>query len=146
MNYSIKIPSAAARVHTVTSQTKKRPSILCVDDHKLVRDEICSALARNGWDCECANDGEEAMRWLSSASDPVDILITDHSMPGMNGLDLVRKLRATKFAGKILVHTTLLLCVERAEYMDLRVDVIVPKTGNPGPLIKAIKDLQGVPT
>jgi len=133
---------ATPEIHTGSAQPSKRPNILCVDDHELVRDGIRAMLVRQGWGCQCANDGEDALQWLTSGVKPVDILITDHSMPGMGGLELVEKLRATKFAGKILVHSTRLSGSERAAYLDLDVDAIVPKTGNPEPLIKVIEELR----
>jgi DNA-binding NarL/FixJ family response regulator len=133
---------ATPQIHTGSAQPSKRPNILCVDDHELVRDGIRAMLVRQGWGCQCANDGEDALQWLTSGVKPVDILITDHSMPGMGGLELVEKLRATKFAGKILVHSTRLSGSERAAYLDLDVDAIVPKTGNPEPLIKVIEELR----
>ncbi len=119
----------------------KVPCLLCVDDHEPVRDEICSKFIELGWDCQSASGGEAALQLLASGLEPVDILVTDHNMPGMNGLELVRKVRTTNFAGKILVHSALLLSLERAAYQELNVDAIVPKTGNPEPLLKAVEAL-----
>jgi CheY-like chemotaxis protein len=115
---------------------------LCVDDHELVRDGICAILTGKGWACNSAGGGEKALQWLASCLEPFDMIITDHQMPGMNGLEFVRKVRATKFAGRILVHSTMLLCIERAAYEALNVDAIIPKTGSPGLLIKTIEELQ----
>ena len=120
----------------------KHPRFLCVDDNELVRDGICAVLIGKGWGCHGAGGGGDALQWLASGLEAVDMIITDHQMPGMNGLEFVRKVRATKFAGRILVHSTMLLGIEQAAYKDLNVDAIVTKTGNPGPLIKAIEELQ----
>jgi CheY-like chemotaxis protein len=120
----------------------RHPRFLCVDDNELVRDGIRAVLVGKGWGCHTAGGGEDALQWLAACLEPFDMIITDHQMPGMNGLEFVRKVRATKFAGKILVHSTMLLGIEQAAYEALNVDAIVPKTGNPRPLIKAIEELQ----
>ena len=120
-----------------------RSRILYVDDSNFVRDTICSILATNGWDCESATGGAMALPWLTTDPWLFDILITDHQMPGMTGLEFVRAVRATTaFTGKIVVHSTMLSSSERAAYVKLGVNAIVPKNGNPERLLKTIQELQ----
>ena len=120
-------------------QAVKRPCILCVDDSNFVRNSICSILISKGWDCENSAGGNEALQWFISCPEQIDILITDHQMPEMTGLELVKKVRATAFPGKILVHSSMLQGREVAAYKELKMDAIVPKTGNPQPLLKMIE-------
>jgi CheY-like chemotaxis protein len=121
---------------------EKRSRILCIDDNDFVRDGICSFLAAKGWACESATGGATALPRLTSNPESIDILITDHQMSGMNGLEFVRKVRATAFTGKILIYSTMLTSEERATYEKLEVNAIVPKTGNPELLLNAIEELQ----
>jgi CheY-like chemotaxis protein len=144
VNSGIPITEATVDPQPVLGRAARHPRILCVDDHEFVRDQICALLLRKGWGCQSASGGAEALHWLTACREPVDLLITDHRMPGMSGLELVRQVRAANFTGKILVHSSLLLNLERAAYQELNVDAIVAKTGNPEPLLQAIAALQPV--
>jgi DNA-binding NarL/FixJ family response regulator len=56
-----------------------------------------------------------------------DLLITDHSMPRMNGVELVKRLRDAVFPGKIVVLSAHLSAENRAAYLALGVDLMIPK-------------------
>jgi CheY-like chemotaxis protein len=62
---------------------------LVVDDLDLLRDFTRSFLEAAGLDVLVAESGPEALRILETANPPVDLLFTDYSMPGMNGLELI---------------------------------------------------------
>jgi CheY-like chemotaxis protein len=73
--------------------------ILVIDDDDAIRDLCAAVLKDSGYEVETAPDGEAGWRALnavSSDSDRYDLLITDHNMPKLSGLDLVRKLRAAR--------------------------------------------------
>ena len=77
-----------------------------VDDQALVREGIARLLELSGvatttWQCE---DGEAALHKLGQ--DPVDVLVCDIRMPRLDGISLVRKLRADGNAQPVLVLTT----------------------------------------
>ncbi len=79
--------------------------ILIADDHALVREGICSLLARRK-DMEVvgqAADGRQALE-QTAALHP-DVVLMDISMPVMNGLDATREIRAQFPATRILVLT-----------------------------------------
>jgi hypothetical protein len=59
-----------------------------------LRDLICLTLVRGGRTVECAVKGPEAIKQLRTALKEYDLLITDHHMPVMNGLELVAAVRA----------------------------------------------------
>ena len=120
------------------------PRILYVDDNALVREGICAGLLRKGWYCRTFASGAEALQWLATGMETFDIIITDHQMPEMNGMDFVRNLFTAGFNGRILVHSTLLTAGEHATYEDLQVDAIVPKDGSLQRLTRAILELQQI--
>lgn len=66
-------------------------TLLLVDDHALVRDGLRRILAAHSplWFVLDADSGQQALDCLRLHN--VDMLITDLSMPGMNGLDLLRR-------------------------------------------------------
>ena len=76
------------------------------------------ARARNGW---------EALIKIGANARPFDVIITDHRMPRMTGLQLVRRLRAQNFGGKILVLSANLSDEVIREYDELRVDMMMTK-------------------
>ncbi len=67
-------------------------SILIVDDSETVRQVLQLALGNAGYQVIEAEDGFDALEKLSEAQ--VDMLITDLNMPNMDGLELIKKVRA----------------------------------------------------
>jgi len=67
-------------------------SILIVDDEPEIRRAVLGGLRAQGYEVRAASDGEEALR-LASAATP-DLVILDLMMPGMDGLEVCRRLRA----------------------------------------------------
>ncbi|MGG5821215.1 ATP-binding protein [Falsiroseomonas sp. HW251] len=69
------------------------PRVLLVDDEPLVRETLAAELAERGWRVEQVSEGPAALAVLQSVEEPFDLLVTDLSMPGMNGLALIRAAR-----------------------------------------------------
>jgi two-component system KDP operon response regulator KdpE len=66
--------------------------ILVVDDEPQITRVLRTSLASQGYDIRVANDGETALEIVKDWTP--DLVITDLSMPNMNGLELCRRLRA----------------------------------------------------
>ena len=83
-----------------------RKRILTVDDSKTMRDMVSFTLKSAGFDVVEAVDGANALDVLAGTA--VDAIITDINMPNMDGVTLVKRLRAQpKFkATPILILTT----------------------------------------
>jgi two-component system response regulator PilR (NtrC family) len=62
--------------------------ILVVDDDDVIRDTLCELLAEEH-SCQTANTAEEALAKLESQS--FDVVLTDISMPGLSGLELLNR-------------------------------------------------------
>jgi sigma-B regulation protein RsbU (phosphoserine phosphatase) len=67
--------------------------ILIVDDEPVVRDFLEKYLQKLGYDVVTAGDGEEAYGIF--LDEGIDLILTDISMPKMNGYDLCRKIKAS---------------------------------------------------
>jgi two-component system, OmpR family, response regulator MprA len=68
--------------------------ILVVDDERAVRDSLRRALELEGYDIELAADGSEALSRLTENGDAQpDVVILDVLMPGIDGLEVCRRLR-----------------------------------------------------
>jgi DNA-binding response OmpR family regulator len=101
--------------------------ILIVEDEKAVGHMIAMVLGGPAAKVSTARNGWEALIKIGAASRPFDIIITDHRMPRMTGLDLVRRLRAQNFGGKILVLSAYLSDEVIHEYDELKVDMMMTK-------------------
>ena len=65
--------------------------LLLVDDELEFLEPLSTRLSRRGCACSIASDGEEALRALAAA--PFDCAVVDVKMPGMDGLELLRRVR-----------------------------------------------------
>ncbi|MDB9525088.1 response regulator [Oscillatoria sp. CS-180] len=65
-------------------------SILVIDDQKNIRLTVVQALNSLGYDVRSAVDGDDALRQLEQ-SDSIDLLLLDLKMPGMSGLEVLKK-------------------------------------------------------
>lgn len=99
--------------------------ILHADDEQLIRAFIDEALHFLGYEVVGVTDGDAALRRL--AHEAFDVVITDHHMPIMGGLELVRALRRQDFGGRIYVLSGSLAAADRREYEALGVDGIAAK-------------------
>jgi len=87
----LKIGSAKSRQELDMPGIKRA---LIVDDLKINRFILSRQLSFFGVDVTCAQNADEALAQLQDMSHPpFDVLITDHNMPGTNGLQLVSKMR-----------------------------------------------------
>ena len=67
--------------------------VLVVDDEPTVREVVAGYLRRDGHEVSEAADGTIALELLDS--DPPDLVVLDMMLPGVNGLDILRRVRAS---------------------------------------------------
>jgi PAS domain S-box-containing protein len=79
-----------------------RGRVLVVDDEDLVRASTAVMLAELGYDIVEAASAEEALGLLDGPAG-FDLLVTDHMMPGMSGVDLARAVRASRPQTRVLI-------------------------------------------
>jgi DNA-binding NtrC family response regulator len=78
-------------------------SILVVDDDAEVLESLADALAGAGLSVQVADSGESALGCLNDV--PADVVLTDVRMPGMGGLELLRRLRKSRPEMDVIVMT-----------------------------------------
>jgi two-component system, OmpR family, response regulator MprA len=100
--------------------------ILVVDDERAVRESLRRALELEGYDVELASDGEEALRRFDEPSSP-DAAILDVLMPGIDGLEVCRRLRAAGNAVPVLMLTARAEIDSRVAGLDAGADDYLPK-------------------
>jgi len=77
--------------------------ILVVDDEQFVRDLLVKILARKGHRVEGAPDAQAALDRLEQ--EPWDLVVSDVVMPGMDGFELLRRVKGSWPAVKVIVLT-----------------------------------------
>ena len=70
--------------------------ILLVDDEDQFRTSLAKRLRKRGYDVHEAEDAEEALRISEDIEGPVQLLLTDIVMPGMNGKELYERLAESR--------------------------------------------------
>ena len=125
---------------------KDRLRILTVEDEPAVAQMVALLLGGPGATITNACDGWMALMKIGAAAEPFDVIITDHRMPRMTGLDLVRRLRVQKFAGKIIVLSAYLTPENIQAYEELQVDMMFAKPFDTGELQLAMALLTKKPS
>jgi len=81
----------------------KRITILIVDDEKSVRDSLYNWFIDDGYTVECAEDGKKALAILEANC--FDIVLTDVKMPGMDGIELLKRIKFLKKSTIVIMMT-----------------------------------------
>ena len=81
-----------------------KATILVVEDDPDIRELLSFSLAKEGWSLVMAEDGEKGLLALPSANP--DCIVLDILLPGMDGLEILRKLKSDPLSKKIPVIMT----------------------------------------
>jgi len=100
--------------------------ILVVDDERAVRESLRRALELEGYEIELAADGREALERLEAESQP-DVLVLDVLMPGVDGLEVCRRLRRAGSRLPVLMLTARDAVENRVAGLDAGADDYVTK-------------------
>ena len=99
--------------------------MLVVDDDRAIRDSLGRALELEGYAVELRGDGVEALARLRRAE--FDALVLDVMMPGIDGLGVVRVLRADGDRTPVLMLTARVETSDRVAGLDAGADDYLPK-------------------
>lgn len=73
-----------------------RASVLIVDDDPMLLSLLSDTLSSVGYEIRSAPNGEEALERINNGDGDVDIIIADISMPGIDGLELLRRVKSRR--------------------------------------------------
>jgi two-component system, OmpR family, response regulator MprA len=100
--------------------------ILVVDDERAVRESLRRALELEGYEIDLAENGEQALRRIESQPEP-DAMILDVLMPGVDGLEVCRRIRRSGSRIPILMLTARDEVQDRVAGLDAGADDYVVK-------------------
>ncbi|HEU4505745.1 MAG TPA: response regulator [Nitrospira sp.] len=78
-------------------------TVLVVDDEQLVRDLLVQFLSLRGYRALGVNDGAQALSMMEET--PPDLILLDLMLPGVSGVEVLRRLREKHFNGAIIIVT-----------------------------------------
>lgn len=76
-------------------------SVLLVEDDAAIRDMLNFSLRQAGFTCEVAKDAEAGLEWLKHQQP--EMILLDWMLPGIDGIEFIRRLRANEFLASIPV-------------------------------------------
>lgn len=99
--------------------------ILIVEDEELLSESLCELLAAHGFETEAVYDGETGLEYGLLAV--YDLIILDVMLPGMDGFETARRLRAKHMSTPILMLTARSGVEDRIQGLDSGADYYLPK-------------------
>jgi len=149
--FKIYLPMVPEAAETI-SQENKSPdlprgteAILVVEDDDNVRQLTCRILERQGYSVTQARTGMEACSMCHEIKEPIDLVVTDVVMPGINGAELMERIRiilpdvkvlfVSGYTSNVIVHNGIL--GTNTPYLQ--------KPFNPNDLIKKVQGVLNLP-
>ena len=75
--------------------------ILYVEDERELSDVVCSGLRKCSYAVDAVFDGLEALEYYSAYE--YDVIVLDLSLPGLDGLEVLRRIRQSDYRTKIMI-------------------------------------------
>lgn len=118
--------------------------ILLVDDEVSIREISAKVLVRSGYQVDTAEDGEAGWNALHATS--YDLLITDHNMPKLSGVELVKKLRSVRMNLPVVLASAALPTEELDQNPWLQLAATLLKPFTVGELLETVKEVLSAST
>jgi DNA-binding NtrC family response regulator len=114
--------------------------ILIIDDDQHMRKACSRVLSKAGWDVACAETGDEGLRTIQNATEPIDAILLDQLMPGMSGMDVLAEVQAMKPSIPVIIMTGSVTDESAAELKKKGAFACLPKPFTPEQLRNIIQE------
>ena len=115
------------------------PNILVVEDDAIVNEILCDYLTRAGFVVASVGDGPSAVR--SARDQPPDLVVLDRMLPGLDGLEVLRILRASRGDLPIVLLTARSEEEDRVLGLEVGADDYVSKPFSPRELVLRVQSI-----
>ena len=116
-------------------------NILCADDNEWIGDLYQNILAKIGHQVRSVMDGQAAWDLLAADLSAFDMVILDYQMPGLTGLEIVRRLSRDGYPGRIVVQSGFLTPEIEQALAAYKVDRIIYKPIGLPTIINVVSEL-----
>ena len=116
--FTIKVKKGRGEPHGKLLLSREDVRILAVDDSLEVREYFSHIMEIFDLPCDVAASGFEALDKLSSSPKPYNIFFVDWQMPGMNGIELTRKIK------EITKDNAIIIMISVAEWSEIESEAI----------------------
>ncbi len=113
--------------------------ILLIEDEAALRNQVAARLAREGYQCECTGDGAEGLYFATDY--PFDAAVVDLGLPGIPGLEIIRRLRAAGSLLPVLVLTARSRWQDKVEGLEAGADDYLAKPFEMDELVARLRAL-----
>ncbi len=100
--------------------------VLVVEDYGPIRGAVVTALRDEGWTVDLAANGTDAFEMIQG-DQPFDLIVLDLMIPGMDGLSVLRAMRAEGIESHVLILTARDAIESRVHALDAGADDYLPK-------------------
>ena len=127
MGQVIKFPSREERAARTADRTPRKLTILLAEDHSSLRDIVSVYLMRQGYHVRTAGSGLSALEVLEA--EEVDLLLLDLMLPGVDGFEVLRRLRekSANASPYVVVVSALTTEPDRKKAEELGCNDYIPK-------------------
>lgn len=143
---TVKMISAAAETDNLCARPlpQVRPRILVAEDDRDIRRLNTELLMTSGYQVDAAEDGAAA--WDLLQANRYDLLVTDHSMPKVTGLELVQKLYQTRRVMPVILATGASIQDQLNRTPGLQIEAVLLKPYTFGELLDLVENVLRIAT
>ena len=121
---------------------RERHSILLVDDELDIVNSVKRWLKADGFNVHGFTNPLQALEYFQNNYDKIDLVLSDIRMPGMNGYELVKKIKAIRPEIKVVFMTALEFTEDMSKILpSIKIDGFMLKPGRIESLVNTIKSI-----
>lgn len=141
--FSVLLPTTVDVIHKKKIKKRKMPKgkekILLVEDDKPLAVAMKNLLEELGYTVTALYSSIEALEFFKNVSDKIELIITDYSMPRMNGFELIKKVREINPDIPVILCTGYYDVVSPKEDQSLNIGEIIAKPIELGKIAHSIR-------